>query len=497
MKTGLIAIWILLQSLTLIGASASISGPLTPSAMNNNSYTCSVSGLQNDETVVSYTWNVDFIGQQGSLNGSNFGISEVQSSSTSNTATIKWDGVNGATSDLIACDVELSSGLIVTALLNVNVKGIGNIFITKSGEAWKCNTSSVTYSVQGQQDGNIFAWTVPPGWSITTGALTNSIVVTPDATTAGNVTCTVRLSSSPASYFKTATLAITRPVQPPTFLPTNTLFCLPTSNSAAFGVSPVTGASSYIWSAPPGWILFSKNGVLNGPNISVNFNSTPQTGQICCTTISACGGQSTSTCISVTVTTNPIFAVDITPHPGHCDYNLKTFNYTPAITNYIWKYKKTNQTIYTTQTSTINQCLACFLQPSTSYDYIVTLINGCGGLTTKTGQVSTPPPCSMRIGEFDESNTTPTVDQQEIKNYLYKKGDHLFALSIYNPELTDIVNVSLFDTKGALVKNLALNKSLPSGENELEFSTDEIPPGIYYCRLTGSRLQEVFKFVNN
>lgn len=128
-----------------------------------------------------------------------------------------------------------------------------------------CPGESLTLSVTNDTGVNAYTWSVPTGWSITTGNNTNQITVT-----AGNFgqNGTVSVYSSNDcldSDLQSISLTINEPAPVnPGAISGNTLVCPDTENS--YSISAVNYADSYIWYLD-GSELTGENGT------SVNFNS--------------------------------------------------------------------------------------------------------------------------------------------------------------------------------------------------------------------------------
>ncbi len=165
---------------------------------------------------------------------------------------------------------------------------------TITGTLVPCSGNSATrYTTTSVTGVTSYMWTVPAGWVITSGQGTLSIVATPDLT-AGNITVT---ASNGCGAGSASTLAVT----PTTLLPVlagpitgNTNICSG-ETGLQYTVTPGTGASSYNWTLPAGWIVVSGQGT---PNIHVKAG--PGSGDISVVAENDCG-LSASVTLPVTV----------------------------------------------------------------------------------------------------------------------------------------------------------------------------------------------------
>jgi hypothetical protein len=163
-----------------------------------------------------------------------------------------------------------------------------------TGSTALCASSSGNvYSIAAVANATYYTWTVPAGASITAGAGTTSITVT-FGSTSGNISVTASNSCGTGS---TSNLAVTlySPLSSPATPSGNTS---PSFNSSfTYTIAPVSGAVSYTWS------VSSTNATITSgqgtTSVSILFNSTATTLNICVYATNPCGNSTTS-CLSVT-----------------------------------------------------------------------------------------------------------------------------------------------------------------------------------------------------
>ncbi|HKR05851.1 MAG TPA: T9SS type A sorting domain-containing protein [Bacteroidia bacterium] len=457
-------------------AAWAVSGAATVCANGSNNNTYTLTGNPTGTTITNIQWHTTL----GSLSNNvvpNVTVTWYDQCPTTGTLIVDWVEYRDNDDQQLHLESFPFGGA-----KSITVKGLGT---PAPSPAWnctpyKCSTSNITYSISPSCGATNYQWQIPVGWTpqtLLSGPNQSSITLTPNATGGGVVSVTVSNTSGGCNLNKTYSCTVTRPIQPPVFTTTQTVYCLSQQSTAQFCVNAVPGAIDYTWTLPAGYTII---GPTNGTCITVDFHNLTQTGQLCCRTNISCGGSSANTCLTVTSTANPQFAVDIVPHPGHCDYVLKAYTYTPKITLYTWKYKKTTAGTYTTKTTAIDQCNTCLLQASSSYNYIVTLTNECGATGSQTGIINTPPPCWLR-----ESNTSVSEDLAEQKIFPNPAAEYFNIRFI--AEDAQNLNLEIIDVRGRIViKN---KMATVEGENKITVNTSKLTNGIYSVLLKGNSVK--------
>jgi hypothetical protein len=143
-----------------------------------------------------------------------------------------------------------------------------------------------TYSVSAVPNATTYNWTVPTGWSITSGATTNSITVTTGA--AGqNGTITVNASNScGTSAIRTLNVTVNNGTPAAPGAISGTTPVCPSIAGLSYSIAAVPNATSYTWSAPAGWTITAGQGTMA---ITVTSGSTGQNGDITVVATNSCG----------------------------------------------------------------------------------------------------------------------------------------------------------------------------------------------------------------
>lgn len=301
-------------------------------------YTAAVSNVPSDWTIVDYKWQATFIGPTGTMRYvSGFSGSTPIYTTTSNSSPViaktkdlwaKWDGFFYPGNVQVIFQIRYTT-VVTGSTINESIsyytspssfaiKGIpANPAFTGSTTVQKCCVSNITYTATNYGDANTFdQWTYPAGWT-QVSQIGNSITLTPNAATAGNVTCRVGISTACPPIYKTATIAITRTDPAVTPITANfpiDLLC--PNNTYNYSVNAICGATNYNWIFPSGWTIISGQGT---PNVSVSTNAAPSSGNITVTaSFAGCSAVSYTALLNV-LTTSPgpvstVFAINY-----HCD----------------------------------------------------------------------------------------------------------------------------------------------------------------------------------
>jgi hypothetical protein len=89
-------------------------------------------------------------------------------------------------------------------------------------------------------------------------------------------------------------------------------------------------------------------------------------------------------------------------------------------------------------------------------------------------------------------NSPKNLSNLSFKNFIGSLGI-IFRVN-YTLAASDYVNISLYNSKGVLVKTL-VNKYQKAGSHHVDMSSSEVSNGIYYCKLTTDNFQKTRKLV--
>lgn len=234
-----------------------------------------------------------------------------------------------------------------------------------SGPTTLCAGQTATYSIGSVSGATSYNWTVPSGWTITSGQGTTSINVTAGSAN-GNVCVTASNACGTSSPSCTNVTINTAPAQPGAITGSASV-C--SGQSLTYSISAVTGATSYTWSVPSGWTINSGQGTT-----SINVTTNSNTGNVCVTASNSCG-TSPAQCLAITVGTAPATPGVITGSNPVCPSAVNTYSISVVggATSYTWTVPS-GWTINSGQGTTSISVTS----GATGGNVCVTASNGCG-----------------------------------------------------------------------------------------------------------------------
>lgn len=149
-----------------------------------------------------------------------------------------------------------------------------------TGPADPCPNSSAIYTLAPVTGASSYNWTLPVGWSITSGAGTNTIIAATGATS-GSVS--VSAANNCGNVSSTASLAVapTTFVTPPIAITGNANPCV--GATVQYSVPAAVGVT-YAWTLPAGWVLSAGAGT----NV-ITVTTAGNTGNVSAATVKSCG----------------------------------------------------------------------------------------------------------------------------------------------------------------------------------------------------------------
>ncbi|MEI6765153.1 MAG: right-handed parallel beta-helix repeat-containing protein [Bacteroidota bacterium] len=309
---------------------------------------------------VSYTWNVP----TGWTINSGQGGTSINVTSGSNGGSLCVTATNSCGTTSVSSCLSIS--------INNSVTAPGSI----SGSSSVCaGLTGLVYSVQPVSGAVSYSWTVPAGWTISGGQGSNSITVTAGSTN-GNLCVSAVNACGSSSSSTCLAVAITTTMQAPASISGLTGVC-PSQSGLTYSASAVPGATSYTWTVPTGWTITGGQGT-----DAITVTSGTAGGSICVTATNSCNITSSSTCISVSMSTN-------FPAPSGISGNITVCqsqpgnNYSAALVPGAASY---NWTVPTGWTITSGQGTTDITVTSgtTGGNICVTATNACGITSTST-----------------------------------------------------------------------------------------------------------------
>lgn len=262
--------------------------PATPVVINGNATVCSSANETYTVAAVtgatSYNWTLPS-GWSGT------------STTNSISATV------GTTGGLISVSATNSCGTSATQTFAVTVNVVPVQPGTITGSVTVCSSSTQTYSIGSVAGATSYTWTLPVGWSITSGTGTNTIICT--AGVAGGTISVTANNGTCASTAQTLAVAINSAPNTPGTISGPSPICANSMNT--YYIAAVAGATGYVWTTPSGW-----TGTSTTDSIMTTANAT--SGNITVAASNVCG---TSSASSLAITVNPLPAMPTITQNGN------------------------------------------------------------------------------------------------------------------------------------------------------------------------------------
>ena len=235
-----------------------------------------------------------------------------------------------------------------------------------SGPINVCSGSTQTYSISPVAGATSYTWTTPAGW---TGTSTTTSITVVAITNSGNVTVTANNAcGSSAPSILAVTVSAGSPAQPGV-ITGNTSPCF--GSVQTYSITPVAGATNYIWTTPIGW-----TGTSTTTSITVTIGNS--SGNVTVKASNACGNSPVRT-LAVTSNHGPAQPGPITGPTPVCNGSTATYSISPVAgaTSYNWTIPGTWSGTSTTTSITVTI-------GSAGGNVIVSANNACGTGPTRT-----------------------------------------------------------------------------------------------------------------
>jgi len=207
-----------------------------------------------------------------------------------------------------------------------------------TGTATQCPTlTGQVYSIAPVTNATTYTWSVPTGWSITSGNGTTSITVTTGATGQNGYISVTAGNNCGTSAARTLVVTISSgtPTTPGVVLGT-TPQC-PSLKGQMYSISAVPNATTYTWTVPVGWIINSDDGTT-----SITVTTGTSGGNITVTAGNSCGTSAPST---LSVSVNPS-SIDFDGIDDYIDFG-NVHNQTGVFSFEAWVLQETPTTTAT------------------------------------------------------------------------------------------------------------------------------------------------------
>ncbi len=327
-----------------------------------------------------------------------------------------------------------------TVVLTAKPTAAGNITGITSACA---STTGVTYSITAIETATSYAWTVPPGATITGGENTNAITVS-FATTGGNIQVTPANTcgtSAPAS--KTVVLTA-KPTAAGNI--TGIASACASTTGVTYSITAIETATSYAWTVPPGATI---TGVANTNAITVSFATTG--GNIQVTPVNTCG---TSAPASKQVQIIPIGSAPCTAPVTSAIEGPS--NLAPNIQNITFSVTQNNESDYTWTVP----AGATIVSGQGTNSIVVNFGSNGGTISVQESNIygisaAVTKDVTMISTSLDESLLT------EMQINIHPNPSEKYSLLTITDPIEEVIDVTIIDIKGVVINHLHWNTSEP------------------------------------
>jgi hypothetical protein len=263
-----------------------------------------------------------------------------------------------------------------TAGINV-LQPIGNTLVFNPPlPAFFCKDSLATITINPVSGASHYVWTLPAGWTIVGPNNTNSIQVTVGASS-GLLSVAAANSCDTVNLGTPVSVAVNQVPAQPDAISGATTVC--PSTAYTYSITGATGATSYTWTLPPGWI-----GTSIGTTINVTTGST--SGTITVRGNNTCGAGVVRT-LAVTVDNPPGIPGSISGPSLVCALQTGLSYTVPVVTgatSYIWNLPTGSGWSPASPITTSSNTLSGVIAGTMGGNLTVAAANGCGSSSVLT-----------------------------------------------------------------------------------------------------------------
>ncbi len=338
--------------------------------------------------------------------------------------------------------------------------------------------TTATYSIPAVPAATEYNWTIPAGTSVThpngTGVNDTIIRLTFLPSFTGGTVSATALNNCGTSGTRSLTIGYAHASTPGLISgPVNSCpYILPSGAVATYSVVPVTGATSYTWTAPAGAIVTHPNGSgANDYTITVKYPAGFSSGTISVTATNGCGTSSPRSLSILKLNAATPSVIDVM-QTGFCeDAGGRVYTYTLAsmpanATSVVWTVPTADGAMILSGQGTTSIAVS---YPSTPIDGMVTAqaFNNCDASTIRSTSAKIPACATARIAAAKTNNN---VVEQSKKNVVVINTGEMEVKVFPNPTTSDfklristssleLIKVRVMDMEGRVLKQFNANDS--------------------------------------
>ena len=233
-------------------------------------------------------------------------------------------------------------GIVLIMFLSVFIGNaqpcvIGNPSVISGSSTGVCynGINNPTYSIEAVSAATSYEWTVPTGALVVSGQGTNSITLEITSDFTSGILSVVATNDCASSSSRSLTIKSV-PLIPGTISGITTGLCLNGVNNPSYSISAVSGATSYVWTAPAGTTIISGQGTTS---VVLDISNSFSIGSLSVAAVNDCGSSSLrSMTLRSAIPTTPLSISGITT--GLCSNGVNNPTYSIAAvsgaTSYTW-----------------------------------------------------------------------------------------------------------------------------------------------------------------
>jgi len=384
-----------------------------------------------------------------------------------------------------------------------------------------CNSTGNVYSIATVSAANGYQWAVPEGATIVDGQGTSSVVVDFGDFTNGEITVSSFNNCGTNSAGETRSLLLEGA---PQLIAGREIVIV----GNTFTIAPISGADSYLWEVPTGVEILSGQG---SNSIEISLGAGFSQGSICVTAENTCGvGETICSIIPLQAILDVCQAVYIGYEPGECATLAPIVQGGKGSYSYVWNTGETEPAIevcpeeMTSYQLTVTDEEGHAITVTTEvevYDIRCGVYNTFVEVCWSSGLSSTRRTLCVTQSRVDyylgtggslgnceliscTGNAGGLIMEQELANFteLDQGGDnlsvfpnpthHALTLNIQS-QWEDQTGLQILDANGKVVRQLPIE--IYQGQNTFELQLPDLPSGIYFLQIDGSKLRLQDKFI--
>jgi hypothetical protein len=441
------------------------SAPTTPVAISGPTNLCAFRGTntQVNYTIASvanassYTWTIPS------------GISLVSGTGTTSIQVLVGSSFSGGTLKVRA---NSACGNSSTRELSLNASAPSTP-ASISGTSKACPGEVVVYSVASVSNATSYLWSVPSGTTIVSGLGTNTISLS-FGNSFNSGTLSVRaVNGCGQSSTRSITLSRNTPATPASISGPASNLC--GGGSFNYTVSPVAGATSYIWTVPTGCSITANNGT----NITVSFPSNFSSGSITAKAVNSCGS---GTATSLSLSRLPSTPSSISGPTTFCRNQQNVVYTTPMVQGLSYTWTVPSGAIITSGQGTASITVKF---GTSNGNVTVKASNSCGISSTRSLSVCS---VSCRMGQEVPDGSEPIELVNEMQPIVYPNpGNGQFTIGGINQKSV----IQVYSAIGQLVRNEIVQSDIET----LQINLNSEANGLYLVRIENANGMKELRYI--